>query len=177
MCAFYVIQRISRRLAAINVSGNPHCIMPTKTILKSIGLLLFPTCIIIFVVGCNASEKKPSITYYPNGSIKSIVRLNANGVQDGPSQYFYPSGVLYVSGTKRNGLSEGNVYWFYQSGRIKRHRFYKNGKEQGYVTDFYDDDYSTIKTILFFIDDSITYQKYFDTRGQLISQRGTKPEF
>jgi antitoxin component YwqK of YwqJK toxin-antitoxin module len=129
-----------------------------------------------FLFSCKNKEEEIKINYFPNGNIESVYHYK-NGKKSGPSQHFYENGVIKIMGTLVDGKPEGNAYWFYENGTLKLFRYYRNGKREGYVSDFYNDSFNTIKSILFFRNDSITYRKDFDQRGNFISEWGIHPSF
>lgn len=114
-----------------------------------------------------------AIHYYENGNIEAI-ETYINDTANGEVFSFYPNGYLERKSGVKMGVPNGYNYAFYSSGSIKEYRMWVNGKKQGYGEDYWEKD-GDIKAVYFARNDTLTYERLFDTSGVVTKTRGNIP--
>ena len=122
----------------------------------------------------NGKKNGLAIHYYENGNIEGI-ETYVNDSANGEVFSFYPNGYLERKSIVKMGIPNGYNYGFYSSGSIKDYRMLVNGKKQGYGEDYWGKD-GDIKAVYFARNDTLTYERLFDTSGVVIKIRGNSPE-
>ena len=95
-----------------------------------------------------------SITYYPNGVIKSYC-IFIDGNLSGYYKTYYKNGNIKEIKNYREGLKEGESRSYYITGNLERVNYYVNDKKHGEDISYYED--GTIKSIINFIDDNADF--------------------
>jgi antitoxin component YwqK of YwqJK toxin-antitoxin module len=97
--------------------------------------LLFVLCGYCF--GCG-SKHKTKEEHSPDGKLKAIYSYNDEGILDGVTKRYYPSGKLKGEETYKNNAKEGIYKEYYESGKLRRETNYKDGKLDGIVKEYYE---------------------------------------
>jgi len=88
---------------------------------------LIPIIILsIFFVFSYGAKKE--IEKYPNGNMKSEVKLNKDGLKHGKYKSYYDNGKNQSKGKYKNGKKVGKLTFYYEDGSIKKVEEYKDGE-------------------------------------------------
>ena len=122
-----------------------------------------------------ATNKKNGmvVTYFSDGKIQNILNY-LNDSLNGEAISFYSNGFIEKKVVYNKGIINGPYYSFYSSGRIKEYRNWIFGKKGGYGEDYWEKS-GDIKTIYFSKNDSLTYEREFDSLGFVIKTSGRMP--
>lgn len=113
------------------------------------------------------------IYYYENGNIERIENYIRDTI-NGEVFSFYPSCYLEKKFVTKMGIIDGLYYSFYKNGVIKEYRKWVNGKKQGYGEDYWESD-GGIKAVYFSRNDTLIYERFFDTLGTVTKTQGKTP--
>ena len=129
---------------------------------------------IVYVIG----EKAPFTGIVENYKVPPISEGDSvlegkipfkNGVIEGSSKLYYPSGKLASVATFKNGKVEGVQKDYYEDGKLKLEALYKNGNREGITKSYYQN--GKIQLEAYFkngvLDGSV---KKYDETGKLINQ-------
>lgn len=84
------------------------------------------------------NQKKDSVWNYYNHDRKLISTENyVNGVRNGASKVFYPSGALFEEKHWKNGVLNGPCKKYFESGQIRYDGTYVEGKVEGKLTFYF----------------------------------------
>lgn len=91
--------------------------------------------------------KESQLTFYPNGSIESTLRLN-NGIADGFFTSYHENGLLKSKGLYTNNKKVGNWSYFHLNGSFKAKGIYEKDEPKG-QWDFYNPEGDIIRSITY----------------------------
>jgi antitoxin component YwqK of YwqJK toxin-antitoxin module len=98
---------------------------------------------IIFLLACNASEKKKQadqvqeyvqetqVEYYPDGKLK-MEGNTVNGKAHGVWKYYFENGFIWSEGQFRHGVRDGYARIYYENGKKRMQGQYEAGKKTGW---------------------------------------------
>lgn len=78
-------------------------------------------------------------THYPDGSLKTIGKVNIEGNQFGEWQYFYPDSTVMAEGAYRNDLQWGKWVYYYPNGQREIEGEFADDARTGSWTYWYPD--------------------------------------
>ena len=113
-----------------------RCFMKTTT--RSLLVCLFA---IFYLCSCEYWKNQQGKTQkeiYPNGQVKAIYTVSADGLRTGVAKTYYPNGVIQSEETYKNGTLEGEQRTYYENGRLENEYVLKNGKVQGIARYYYE---------------------------------------
>ena len=81
---------------------------------------------------------KQTLRLFEDGSIASVVNLNAEGEKDGKYAEYYENGQISEGGNYIDGEKDGEWTYYDENGQIKYEGNYKDGERNGKRTWYYD---------------------------------------
>jgi antitoxin component YwqK of YwqJK toxin-antitoxin module len=87
------------------------------------------------LVSCAAEPVKE---YWPNGNLKSEIRYDKDGKQDGVAKFFYENGAVKEESNWEHDLQQGTSRLLYENGAAMEETNWKAGKLDGPATFFYE---------------------------------------
>lgn len=90
-------------------------------------------------------EKNGVWKFFNNQDILVKVSNYNNGLLDGVTTSYYPTGSVYSVGYYKNGIPNGNMSAFYEDGKLNFSDNYHNGKKEGVSYFFSKEDGTEIK--------------------------------
>lgn len=100
---------------------------------------------LIALIGCDPKVKKDGeiiegveYYYHPNGEVKAKFEVDATGVRNGFSKFYFEDGKLQQESSFIDGKLEGESRTYFQSGKIKNISHFSNGVGNGEAVENYD---------------------------------------
>ncbi len=87
------------------------------------------------LVSCNENKYKKE--FFPEGSLKSKIEINDNGIPNGVYEEYYPTGELKMKTKYLNGILIDSVYVYHTNGKISEKGKMLNGHKVNWWSYFY----------------------------------------
>nr|WP_321452866.1 hypothetical protein [uncultured Carboxylicivirga sp.] len=116
--------------------------------------LVMLTTYSFILFSCNNSSNDKEIEYYEDGSIRSLVEINSQGLREGEFIEYYPEGNTMRIALFKNDTLNGFYKLLYKDGSIKEKGKYKNGLPIGWIEYYDKDNYINQKNQYVIIEDT-----------------------